>query len=127
MKKLLLGLCLLFTPTAMANSSSSPVAVQQKAVDGYIYNNKDFNAEEAYIQIVRFNSYEELDAFLIKHFGKVRDGKQYAGYSIALHPKEKGKPALCRLFIVDPSKIYAPEYIGHELTHCIDGSFHKGQ
>jgi len=34
--------------------------------------------------------------------------------------------ATCKIFIKDPAWSYEPEYIGHEVAHCIWGRFHKG-
>jgi hypothetical protein len=36
------------------------------------------------------------------------------------------RPA-CTIHIVDPAKDYRPEWIGHELTHCLHGQWHEGQ
>lgn len=33
----------------------------------------------------------------------------------------------CNIHIVDPAVSYKPEKIGHELTHCLYGNFHKTQ
>lgn len=33
----------------------------------------------------------------------------------------------CQINIVDPKVNYKPEELGHELTHCLYGDFHKSQ
>ena len=35
------------------------------------------------------------------------------------------RPSGCEVHIVDPAVKYAPEWIGHEIVHCVYGRFHS--
>ena len=37
------------------------------------------------------------------------------------------KAKTCTIYMIDPKVKYVPEFIGHELTHCIYGEFHPHQ
>jgi hypothetical protein len=38
-----------------------------------------------------------------------------------------GKNNTCHIYIINPITLYEPEYLGHELTHCLFGHFHNDQ
>lgn len=38
-----------------------------------------------------------------------------------------GNGGTCEIHIVDPRRLYWPEYIGHEFVHCLVGNFHSKQ
>jgi hypothetical protein len=86
--------------------------------DGYEFQGKEFNNLDTKIEFVVHSSYSELresarQAGIINHKG-VR------AFS-TLHKPDYKK---CVVHIVDPDVVYAPEYIGHEITHCIYGRWH---
>lgn len=92
--------------------------------DGFTYERKTAHIEEAKVHIYRFNSVLDLTAYINEKYPEdTKEGQLLGGFTVALQGSN-GK-ATCKIYIIDPSKQYIPEYIGHELVHCIDGRFHK--
>jgi hypothetical protein len=52
--------------------------------------------------------------------GAVAANRDLMAYSIISQTK-------CTVHIVDPAVKYMPEFIGHEITHCLYGEFHPTQ
>lgn len=98
------------------------LAYANTGVDGYTYETKATNITEARVKIVRFQSYKELTEYIKANYNK-EISSLIAGYTVAL--QGTNGEAFCIIYIVDPSILYRPEYIGHELVHCIDGNFHR--
>lgn len=90
--------------------------------DGYAYTQKEINAEFMIVQIKRFPSFEALTKAVEEDLGIIPDDALgFGGYTLLKH--EDGI-SYCITYIIDPSKFYAPELIGHEMVHCMDGNFH---
>lgn len=87
---------------------------EQQAGDGYTFKEKQFTRTSPRIEIVEHDSLRDLR----KDAPKL-DGMVVMAWS-EIYPDGR-----CRMHIVDPAVRYYPEYIGHELTHCVYGSWHE--
>jgi hypothetical protein len=87
----------------------------QSAADGYRFERAEWFRSEQTLAVVAHPNLEELRKAADKA-GAKGEGKIMAWGAI-------GKDR-CTIHIVDPVKGYAPEYIGHEVTHCIYGRWH---
>lgn len=77
--------------------------------DGYIFEHKDYVKKNLIIRLVLYPDYESLQRFTnIENAAAV---SYVAG-------------DYCIIHTVDPSIIYAPQYMGHEISHCIFGNWH---
>ena len=88
------------------------------APDGYEFAGKEFNNLDTKIEFVVHPSYADLRESA-RSVGIKNPGRTKA-YSILYRPDYKR----CVVHIVDPDVVYAPEYIGHEIVHCIYGRWH---
>lgn len=86
--------------------------------DGYSFLHKEFESTNINIEFVIHDSYRDL-----QHAAKTSGVKKYnqtRAFSVLHSPEFK----TCTVHIVDPEKRYDPEFIGHEITHCIYGRWH---
>lgn len=88
------------------------------APDGYEFVGKEFNNLDTKIEFVVHPSYTDLRQSA-KDIG-IKNYKKVKAFSTLYRPDYKR----CVVHIVDPDAVYAPEYIGHEITHCIYGRWH---
>lgn len=113
MKKRLLAIFLL-----------SPFAGAEKAaVDGYLFEEKEYEKTELQVSIViARNKYDfnrlAFDAGIPMY--SYVGNTHLEAFSILAPSQNK-----CTIFIKDPNWKYSPEYIGHELSHCIWGRWHS--
>jgi hypothetical protein len=94
------------------------IPVDGTSFDGYRFELKEFNNLDTKIEFVVHGSYGELRE-AARSLG-IKNHKSVRAFSTLHRPDYKR----CVVHIVDPSKLYAPEYIGHEITHCIYGRWH---
>lgn len=94
------------------------IAPGNPSFDGYRFEGKEFTNLDTKIEFVVHNSYSELRE-AAKTVG-IKNYRSVKAFSTLHKPDYKR----CVVHIVDPSKLYAPEYIGHEITHCIYGRWH---
>jgi hypothetical protein len=85
--------------------------------DGYSFERKEFTRTVVDLRIVIHPSQADLSSSI-----NVTDGSNapVMAYSI-ISPTGN----TCTVHIVDPAVKYTPEWIGHEITHCIFGRFHS--
>lgn len=117
MKKFWIG-CL----SLLAVVSCSDGSVNQKGTDGYIFHKKQYTKNELQITVVEHPSYADLRASAKAESSTVKteiDFSALAAYSV-LQPTTN----VCTIHIVDPSKEYTPEFVGHEFLHCVYGQWH---
>jgi len=89
-----------------------------QATDGYIFEGKDFTQQNIRINMVY---YESLDQLRLE--ATLRD---YPNTDLMLAFAEAdGK--YCEIHTVDPNLEYRPERYGHELMHCVHGNWHSKQ
>lgn len=94
--------------------------------DGYRFSTKSIERKEVRIKIVTYKTYDALEKALKSHLGN--DPKYSAikasrveAFSILELPEYD----VCTIHMIDPEVSYEPEYVGHEMLHCIYGQWHK--
>lgn len=106
------------TLTLLAGMLMSGWETPNKAADGYNFEQKEFTNTNIHIEFVVHQSYDELREAAkfhgIKRYMKIR----------AFSELKSPYYDTCVVHIIDPDIHYAPEYIGHEITHCIYGRWH---
>lgn len=120
-KKLWIGLGLIVAFGSMIIGCEWKPA-SKKAADGYYFEKSQWTRTEFKTNIVLVPSrdamvkeVEKRDAQLK---GKIRP-EDVAAFAV-IHPFD----TTCTIYILDPKVEYEPEYIGHELVHCIYGDWH---
>ncbi|WOF44378.1 hypothetical protein KNJ79_05445 [Sphingopyxis indica] len=83
------------------------------APDGYRFEKKEFTRARPNITFVVHPSIGDLR----KAGPKLEDGRELMAWGEIL-------PNECRVHIVDPAVSYQPQWIGHEVTHCVYGRWH---
>lgn len=92
---------------------------QSAGKDGYTFNKEQFTHKNFEIEIVTYKNLSEL-----RHTARTKynvTNEKLAAFSIVYPISNK-----CVVHIIDPKIKYEPEFIGHELTHCIYGQWHSG-
>lgn len=108
----MLRLCLLAGLMALAGCSGA-------ASDGYRYEGSEFERSGVTVTIVTHADLADLRrAAAARHIDPGPGRKIMAFSTVALD-----RPT-CTMHIVDPSRSYGPQWIGHELVHCIRGRWH---
>lgn len=106
--------------------SFSASAKGKVGADEYRFETKEYEHTSITVDIVLAENRAEFRRLAREHgLGKTNavgaaKGLVPAAFSV-LHPREKQ----CTIYILDPEYSYEPEYIGHELAHCIWGRFHN--
>lgn len=102
----------------------TPTAPTKKrpASDGYYFEKPQIEQMNFQTVVVTHETFEALQREAKLYGQKGIEGRDIIAFSI-IYPREK----LCVVHIYNPKKVYMPEFIGHEFTHCIYGNFHKSQ
>ncbi len=86
--------------------------------DGYSFGEKQFTKKEFKVVITEYPSRQDfIKAAKAKG---IKNPDEVAAFSILSSPKFD----TCKIHIVDPTVVYEPEFLGHELAHCIYGQWH---
>lgn len=88
-----------------------------KALDGYIFEGKQYSEPSVTISVVLFPSEKELEKWAWEHEYLVPT--RTTAFSVLTTDRTK-----CTIYMVDPDKDYQPESIGHEAAHCFFGNWH---
>jgi hypothetical protein len=95
----------------------------KKGADGYYFEKETFVRTEFPVEIVLVQSQAEMRKEIEKRKknveGKV-NSKDVAAFAIIRMNDPK-----CTIYMIDPKVKYEPEFIGHELVHCIYGVWHR--
>lgn len=86
--------------------------------DGYRFYRAEFERSQVTVTIVTHAGQAELRRAAVQ-LGVRAEGRRLMAFGLV----DAARPA-CTIHIVDPAKAYRPEWIGHELTHCIRGRWH---
>lgn len=126
-----------YHPVASADAVSSPTNPPEKiivtpkvdvlpiepkkaldiGVDGYLFEGADFEPKTDFkVKVVYSPSLAAIR--------KERGDPYVVAYTF--FPSDTNNNT-CEIHIVDPRKLYWPEYIGHEFVHCLVGNFHRAQ
>jgi len=90
-----------------------------KGSDGYVFEEKEYTNLTPEIEFVVIPNQKEFDRLQKKHAPNVEGLQAFA----RLFPSVNK----CIIYIKDPEWQYAPEFIGHEVTHCIFGRWHENR
>ena len=108
-KRLLLSLALALTSVAAAAAPS---------LDGYSFETEQFEHRTVSVTFVPVERQTDLQA-LSEINGIHLRSSQIKGFT-----RYDAKSDSCVIYMMDPKVSYEPEFLGHELTHCIYGDFH---
>lgn len=81
--------------------------------DGYTFEKAEYTKTNFTVEMVLYDDLKSLQ----KASGLKLEDRELKAFSV-LHKNN------CQIHIVKPSANYEPEWIGHELTHCIHGRWH---
>lgn len=88
--------------------------------DGYSFGQETFTRTEFPIEVVLLKSERELSAAFA-----ARNIRGVPPESVAAFAVIRRNDPRCTIYMVDPKINYQPEWVGHELIHCIYGEWHK--
>lgn len=113
MKKLILPALFLF----LLSCDQSP----KRGADDYYFEEKEYEKTSLGVTIVVMESQKAMEQEASKYMDR-ESAKKVAAFG-------KVQPATnnCTIYIIDPSVSYQPEFIGHELVHCMYGRWHPKQ
>lgn len=86
--------------------------------DGYRFDRAEFERSQVTVTVVTHGGSAELRQAAAQ-MGVRAEGRRLMAFGLV----DAARPA-CTIHIVDPARGYRPEWIGHELTHCIRGRWH---
>lgn len=89
---------------------------QGGAADGYRFGQKEFDRTRPAITIVTHPTIADLRAKAPKA-AQQPEGRDLMAWSII-------RPDGCEVHVVDPARSYQPQWIGHEVAHCVWGRWH---
>lgn len=87
-----------------------------EAADGYRFERKEYERADPSITIVTHPSLSDLRA-KAPAAASVGENRELMAWSII---RADG----CEVHIVDPARSYQPQWIGHEVAHCVWGRWH---
>lgn len=88
-----------------------------RGADGYRFGSKEFSRDRVDLSVVEYSSLEALQTEArARGIGHWRQVQAFATFG--------RDSATCTIHIVDPARRYAPEFIGHEIAHCLYGRWH---
>ncbi len=90
---------------------------EKPAADGYTFGTPQFELNQTLVSVVTYDNRNDL-----LKAGKERgitDPNLVAFSIVALPPVNK-----CTIHVMNPAVAYEPEFVGHELTHCLYGQWH---
>lgn len=100
--------------------SLSSCLKQSTAADGY-----RFEGGTKTERSIKFVTYSNMDA--VKRAYAATPKARKLGPNEDLQAFSLLTPTTCTVHMIDPAVSYKPEWIGHEVTHCIYGEFHPSQ
>lgn len=90
---------------------------QPRGADGYVFGEPEFTRTDMRLEVVLHENLRSLRSALPA--GHVETGREAMAWG-RVYPDE----ARCEVHILHPARSYRPEWIGHEIAHCIHGRWH---
>jgi hypothetical protein len=90
----------------------------KQGADGYTFGEKQYEKSTVQINIVTYQSSADLQRALGNRAGV--DASNVVAFSVLRPPFDT-----CTIHMVDPAVAYQPEFVGHEMLHCVYGQWHK--
>ena len=99
--------------------------VSNTGADGYQFGEKQYSNGTVTVNIRTFENREEFER-TAKDMGIAQFTKSDVGNIVAFSTIPAEAPYdTCTIYMIDPSTRYEPEWIGHEMAHCIYGQWHQ--
>ena len=109
--------------------TSCDTDTNKTASDDYYFEDKEYTLiEQDYIFVVVDNK-EQWNELVKQYVGDRYTGDQMGAFSrLRLNRQDPNLAGSeCIVYIKDPEWVYEPEYIGHEIIHCLYGKWHPSQ
>jgi hypothetical protein len=97
----------------------SASAAAAPSLDGYSFEREEFEHRTVTITFVPLEKHTDLQALAEIHGIHLREA------TIKAFAIPNGNT--CTIYSTDPKVSYEPEFLGHELAHCIYGNFHPSK
>jgi len=112
---------LFFAITVLCLAACTPNNNNTQGSDGYVFSQKQFSKNPVTINVITYNSFNDLRGALgkINYKDKVNTSSVVA-FSVLSPPNYD----TCTIHMIDPMISYQPEFIGHEFLHCLYGQWH---
>ena len=81
--------------------------------DGYKFDEREYKKSEMLVKLVEFKSDRDFKRIALE--AGIKDARAFAEL----------RESSCTIYMVKPELKYQPEQLGHEITHCFYGKFHK--
>lgn len=94
----------------------------KKSADNYRFEKETFTRTDINVKIVFVKDQTEMTALLKSKGRTTAAGNEVAAFSTLSLTEPR-----CTIYMLDPKNKYEPEFIGHELVHCIYGDWHPTQ
>ena len=88
--------------------------------DGYAFGQPEFERRQVTVLVATYPTVADL-----RRAGArmgIRTGNRELAAFATISPTQP----TCTIHVVDPARLWAPEWLGHELAHCIYGRWHNG-
>lgn len=95
------------------------VACSGGSSDGYQFEHAETNHSEVLVSFVDYDTVPDFQRAAKDH-GAIQEGRDTQAFSVL-----NRKTGACQIHMVNPTKRYKPEWLGHEVYHCRYGRFHK--
>lgn len=91
------------------------------AADDYYFEQKEYEQFDLRVFVVEVDNQAHLERVAKLYDVELPPGA--LGAFSLLDADRKG----CRIFMIKPEARYQPEWLGHEMTHCLYGRWHSDQ
>lgn len=88
--------------------------------DGYRFEAAEYRRSTVQLSIVEHRSLSELQGAASAAGADVSEGRSLRAFGVI-----SGDRASCTIHVVAPALDYQPEWLGHEVAHCLYGRWHK--
>jgi len=114
----IVGLSLLFAMVYVAQEpKKEPEIVTRRTADDYEFEGKEFEHTDIEVKVVVISTQEKFDQLSSKLVPGVSGLQAFS----SINPTTN----TCTVYVKDPTWEYSPEFIGHEIAHCVWGRWHN--
>ncbi len=103
--------CLMILPALALAGCDAP--------DGYRFERAEYRAATVQVSIVEHSSLGELQLWAADAGADVGEGREVQAFSVISSDRRR-----CTVHIIAPQIDYQPQWLGHEVAHCIYGRWH---
>lgn len=120
MKKITLLLAILWTWTSFAMVGCDGSPNSRRGADDYYFEKKEYDQKQVTVKVELF---ETRRAFEVAAREKEIKNPEVLGAFATL----ANDGSSCTIYTLEPTVSYEPEFLGHELAHCMWGRWHQEQ